>query len=479
MTTFTPRKLTLPPLKVLRKRAIGIASLVAVLLVAVPARASDEESYGLEAVLALEPDDPMINISPENVLRVCSTALDKKDSYPAEVVSNLYLLRAHAFAALGKFEEEKKDAEECLKLSPDSVPAALHHALALYQLGSVTDALKEVRRLTVKSRSASAYGTFGQMCLAGGKFDYCIEACSSAIELDPQFAPAYINRAQARLQKKDCSGAVEDLKRFIELRPLWGRTDQEVPYLFLGQAYILLHQNEHALGAYEMAKRLNPDSFEAAFGVWNSYYQAGHFRMSYALATRLIRLDKKQPRAYLAVAASANTTHRHRQALEAAKQAIALEPNFADAHEQLAAAYGGLEQYDLAIKECENAISINPEHTAALAGEAYFLATCPEKKYREGSKARELATKACKVTDYKDARTLLALAAAQAECGDFKEAVRVQKQALTLLDAKAATSKDEFEKILELFEKGRPYRGEYEPKLSDDGLAIPGDPKEP
>ena len=70
------------------------------------------------------------------------------------------------------------------------------------------------------------------------------------------------------------------------------------------------------------------------------------------------------------------------------------------------------------------------------------------------------------------------MAAAEAECGDFKEAVRLQKQGLLLLDAKGATVKEEFEKVLELFEKGQPYREEYEPKPPDDGLDVP-DPTEP
>ena len=57
-----------------------------------------------------------------------------------------------------------------------------------------------------------------------------------------------------------------------------------------------------------------------------------------------------------------------------------------------------------------------------------------------------------------------ALAAAQAECGDFKEAVRLQKLALAALDASGMAWKEVFEKELELFEKGQPYRREFEPK---------------
>jgi tetratricopeptide (TPR) repeat protein len=483
MTAFPCKNRPLVMLNLLRSSRLCFVCLVALLIV-VPTHAGDQESFNLEAVLALEPGEEMIIISPENIVQVCATALGKKKSLPTKVVAKLFLLRAHAFAALEKFEEAKKDAEEALKLSPDSLSAAILRAQSLDRLEAVAEAQKEMERLAKKNpRSPQCFGAIGQMFLGNGKFDEAIRACSKAIELDPRFPPAYFSRAQARLLKKDCSGCVEDMKRFLELQPLVGPTnqEQEYPYLVLGKAYILLKQNDRALAAYEMAQRLNPASFEAAYGVWESYYQAGRFLMSYAVAPRLIRLDEKDFRAYLAVAASANMIHRNQKAIHAAEQALALNPRLVQAHNQLAGAYGSVEerQYDLAIQEFDRALKIDPNNISALSGEAYVLATCPEKKYRDGPKARELATKACKATEYKDWRTLNSLAVALAECGDFKEAARFQKQALLLLDAKGATAKEEFEKVLELFEKGRPYRCEYEPKLSDDGMVLPGGTEEP
>ena len=55
---------------------------------------------------------------------------------------------------------------------------------------------------------------------------------------------------------------------------------------------------------------------------------------------------------------------------------------------------------------------------------AWVLATSPDEKLRDGKRAVEMATEACKLTDYKQAHILSTLAAAYAEIGDFDAAIK-------------------------------------------------------
>ena len=72
---------------------------------------------------------------------------------------------------------------------------------------------------------------------------------------------------------------------------------------------------------------------------------------------------------------------------------------------------------------------------------AWVLATCPKDNLRQGKRAVELAERACKLADWKDVASLGSLAAAYAECGEYKEAQKWQKKAIELIGTDRADVK--------------------------------------
>jgi hypothetical protein len=88
---------------------------------------------------------------------------------------------------------------------------------------------------------------------------------------------------------------------------------------------------------------------------------------------------------------------------------------------------------------------------------AYIWASCPDAKHRDGKRAVESATQACERTEWKDAYTLDALAAASAETGDFAAAVKYEDRALGLLPQGDSDVSD-FQARLGLYKAGKPFR---------------------
>jgi len=94
-----------------------------------------------------------------------------------------------------------------------------------------------------------------------------------------------------------------------------------------------------------------------------------------------------------------------------------------------------------------------------MVGLALLRATCPVAELRDGTKAVELATKACELTNWKDSDYVDALAAAYAEAGDFDSAVKWQKEAINLLPEHAsAEARRDYESRLKLYQSSKPYR---------------------
>ncbi len=100
----------------------------------------------------------------------------------------------------------------------------------------------------------------------------------------------------------------------------------------------------------------------------------------------------------------------------------------------------------------------------ALNNLAWMLATTPDAALRDGKEAVQHAERACRLTDFKQARPAGALAAAYAEVGRFQEAVSTAQRAVTLAqaagDARFAAINQQ---LLKLYMTGRPFR---EPKAS-------------
>jgi WD40 repeat protein/serine/threonine protein kinase/tetratricopeptide (TPR) repeat protein len=90
---------------------------------------------------------------------------------------------------------------------------------------------------------------------------------------------------------------------------------------------------------------------------------------------------------------------------------------------------------------------------------AWLQATSPVADLRNGTQAIEYATKACELTKWKNANYVDTLAAAYCEAGDFKSAVKWQKEALNLLTEKEPAGRQaDFEARLKLYQSGKPYR---------------------
>ena len=181
---------------------------------------------------------------------------------------------------------------------------------------------------------------------------------------------------------------------------------------------------------------------------------------------------------------------RYEEAIIEFDQAIALSPEDDKSYLYRGMAYFSTEEFDLAIEDFNLFIEANPDDSQGYMnrsmvysrkGEyinahddlvmtkkltpnnpgvdnnlAWFLATCPDEKYRDGKKAVQLALKACKDTGWNYSFKIDTLAASYAETGDFENAVKYQQMAVDK-EQDPKTKKGMIER-LELYKSGKPYR---------------------
>jgi protein O-mannosyl-transferase len=201
----------------------------------------------------------------------------------------------------------------------------------------------------------------------------------------------------------------------------------------LGAYYASHKQYDKAVGCLEAAVRANPFKFPTRANLGSVY-------------TNLGRLD---------------------EATAELRQAIKISPSYVQSRLNLAQALCRQGDIPGMLAEWREAIRLAPGNAEVRTSAARLLATCTDAAIRNGREAVALAEQAVELTKGEDPSALDALAAAQAETGQFPLAAQTASQAETLAtqQGKPALAKS-IAARMSLYKDNKPYR-EPPPSFED------------
>jgi len=161
--------------------------------------------------------------------------------------------------------------------------------------------------------------------------------------------PADLNRSLEYYQAGQYPEAIVAAKEALKLNP-----NSEAAYNNIAVSYAGMKMWDEAIRNIHEALRIRPD-FELAQNnlAWFQKAQQGGMRESTSAADH-VNLSVQHCQA-----------GRYRECIAEAREAIALKPGYAEAYNNIAAGYIGLEDWDEAIKNAQEALRINPNFTLA------------------------------------------------------------------------------------------------------------------
>ena len=206
------------------------------------------------------------------------------------------------------------------------------------------------------------------------------------------------------------------------------------------------------------------DSKDAKVKMEHAYFNrgvewSGQNKYDNAIAdyTAAIKIDPKYREAYNNRGNAYRRKGDHALAIADYTEAIKLNPKRGLYYRNRGTVLQDRREYTRALADFDEAIKLDANDASANDSAAWILATAPDAKLRNGKRAVMLATKACELTQWKNASYVDTLAASHAEDGNYKEAVRRQEEALMVPEFEKSDGKNARNR-LKLYKSGKPVR---------------------
>lgn len=274
------------------------------------------------------------------------------DRYDQQIRANpeditAYFGRANRNYELRRYQAAIADYGEVIRLEPNHVIAHFNRGVTKYRTGDFDGAIADYGVAVDHAPDwlpiASFYNNWAIAYSNAFYSDTALSLLDKAIELDPNYAMAYHNRAVLQHKWINYSKAIADYSKAIKLNPFFVNA-----YLYRGRAF---YEDQGTDG--HVAIFLDPS------------LNSGNYGKAIADFTAAIELDPQNSQAYFQRGIVHYRLKKYDQAITDFEQAIALDDDFIDAYNNLGVVYAeGKQDYGRAIFYFYKTTSRNSQYGA-------------------------------------------------------------------------------------------------------------------
>ena len=392
---------------------------------------------------------------PEQALTEFQRAVDLE---PTNIEARLRL--AGLLRLAGNVEAARQHLQTVIEQRADSPTAYLELGNLEQNLGTLEAAQAQFERVLQFDRdNYDALSSLGTLAKAQRKLEAATKLYLAAVEAAPQRHDAHFNLATVYLMRSAWQEAQRHFARALEIEP----KDADARY-GLGMVYFRQRQFEPAWTALQQVLEVVPNHPPALVALAELAERKGDRVAAEQFLDRHIQASPNDPQARCRLA----SLHVRSGKLELAEQtfaaALELQSDNPLAHTGLADIHIERQAWAQAAAHYRQALQSKQVPLRAATNLAWLLATCPDASVRNGQEAVETIQKCLQFAGEKHPGMLDKLAAAQAETGQFEQAVSTATEALeqarrNQLDALASA----IEERLALYRQQQPYRLEATP----------------
>lgn len=237
--------------------------------------------------------------------------------------------RAHA----AHFQSEEVFWRHAIAHHPGSGLAHFNLALALKDRGDSAGVRAEYEAaLQVQPNYAEAHHNLGILLRETGEVGPALAAFEAAIRAQPDFAEAHNSLGSLLRELGRPAEAKAQLDEALRLRPGYA-----APHNNLSQFHFDAGRTDDAIREVGLALQLEPEFFEAHNNLGTYLARAGRLPAALAEFRQALNLQPQSPVLLYNIGNVLRDLHQLPEAITAFEGAVQLAPNFAQAHQQLAA----------------------------------------------------------------------------------------------------------------------------------------------
>jgi tetratricopeptide (TPR) repeat protein len=376
---------------------------------------------------------------------------------------------------------------EVLRANADHADARANLGITLARKNDLAGAVRQFQ--AVLGRNPSHVGSLrnlSRLLMHEGKLDEAIGCYNTALAAREDYA-LHLDLGQLLDARRKSDEAMKHFAKAAEMAP-----NVAAAQLVLGGALLKTGRYADAAERFERAIAIDDRLAEAHRDLGTALAKLGRGDRAITELGRAVDLSPGDCVARERLAFALLAARRLPEAIEHYKKLLEVQPNLPDAHNNLAVALAktgklddaiihfaaavqleptALRHYNLAtqlvrrgadreaVTHFRHALRLRPDWAAPMAECAWVLATADDDKLRSAEEAVNLARKACELTAWKEPDVVDALAAAQAEAGQFGQAVMTaQKARLLAMQRGDIAQAGRIDKRLDLYKDGKPCR---------------------
>jgi tetratricopeptide (TPR) repeat protein len=250
------------------------------------------------------------------------------------------------------------DAAAAPKINPEAAQS-LQKAKSLAEAGNHPQAIELYRAFLTKDPTGNpaVYYYLGKSLFESGDDGAAAQAFAKGLELKPDMKGAHFYLGNLSLRQEDAAGAAAEYEKELALSP-----DSENVLYNLGQAQVKVGKFDEAIAALDKAIAINPQKPEPLMLLASAYEQKGDKAKADEIYQKVAAIDPRNAAIlFYNVGVKAWNENRGKDATQAYQKAVEIDPNYAQAHRELARALMSQQDFKGALVHFQEYLKLEPK----------------------------------------------------------------------------------------------------------------------